>query len=83
MGGRSSRPGGPAARGADDPASETLPEEPGGGPDQATAPVGCPFCGSTDTEVISPFGSQLLMCQRRCRTCQTYFEALRDDRWEG
>ena len=40
----------------------------------------CPFCRSTDSEVISLFGSQLLVSQRRCRFCGSYFEALRDDR---
>jgi hypothetical protein len=39
----------------------------------------CPFCQSTHTELISPFGSQLLMSQHRCRSCQSYFEALRED----
>jgi hypothetical protein len=40
----------------------------------------CPFCNSTHTVVVSPFGSQLLMSQRQCQTCRSYFEALRDDR---
>jgi transposase-like protein len=39
----------------------------------------CPFCQSTHTELISPFGSQLLMTQHRCHSCQSYFEALRED----
>ena len=38
----------------------------------------CPFCGSNDTELISEFGSQLLVTQRRCRACRSYFEAVRD-----
>ena len=42
--------------------------------------VDCPFCGSADSELISPFGSQLLTSQRRCPVCRGYFEALRDDR---
>ena len=46
----------------------------------APAAVPCPFCGSGDTEPISLFGSQLLVDQHRCRSCQTYFEAIRDDR---
>ena len=46
----------------------------------ADADVACPFCSSSDTEVVSPFGSQLLTSQRRCRACRSYFEALRDDR---
>ena len=44
-----------------------------------TAPQ-CPFCGSTDTELLSLFGSQLLTDQRYCRTCHTPFEHIaRDD----
>jgi hypothetical protein len=40
----------------------------------------CPFCGSTDTELLSLFGSQLLTDQRYCRTCHTPFEHIaRDD----
>ena len=39
----------------------------------------CPFCESTDTELVSLFGSQLLVSQYRCRACKTYFEAVRDD----
>jgi hypothetical protein len=38
----------------------------------------CPFCNSSDTELISQFGSQLLLSQRRCRRCRSYFEALSD-----
>ncbi len=40
--------------------------------------VACPFCDSEDTELIAPFGSQLLTSQHRCRACRTYFEAVRD-----
>ena len=43
------------------------------------APVGCPFCESSDTELVSLFGTQLLVSQFRCRACQSYFEAVRDD----
>jgi hypothetical protein len=39
----------------------------------------CPFCESSDTELVSLFGSQLLVSQYRCRACQSYFEAVRDD----
>jgi hypothetical protein len=39
----------------------------------------CPFCESSDTELVSLFGSQLLFSQYRCRACQSYFEAVRDD----
>lgn len=40
----------------------------------------CPFCGSAETELVSLFGSQLLVDQHRCRACRSYFEAVRDDR---
>jgi len=40
----------------------------------------CPFCDSAETELVSLFGSQLLVSQHRCRACRSYFEALRDDR---
>ncbi len=36
---------------------------------------GCPFCKSTDVEVISLFGSQVMTMQCKCRACGSYFEA--------
>ena len=45
------------------------------------APVRCPFCHAMDVQLISLFGSQLLTSQYRCRSCQSYFEGLREDRW--
>ena len=39
----------------------------------------CPFCGSTEIEQVSPWGGQLITSQQRCRTCNTHFEAIRDD----
>ncbi len=38
----------------------------------------CPFCESDDVEVVSPWGGQIITCQMRCRTCNTYFEAIRE-----
>jgi hypothetical protein len=35
----------------------------------------CPFCESTDTEVISLFGSQVMTMQCKCRACGSFFEA--------
>jgi len=35
----------------------------------------CPFCRSTDTEVISLFGSQVMTMQCKCRACGDFFEA--------
>jgi transposase-like protein len=43
------------------------------------APVVCPFCGSSDTELISLFGSQLSTSQYQCRACHTYFESMKQD----
>jgi ring-1,2-phenylacetyl-CoA epoxidase subunit PaaD len=46
-----------------------------GEPGAAVAPdVICPFCGSTDVELISLFGGQLSTDQYYCRACRTYFE---------
>jgi hypothetical protein len=39
----------------------------------------CPFCGSADVELISGWGGQIITSQLRCRSCNTYFEAVRDD----
>ncbi len=40
----------------------------------------CPFCDTNNAQLISLFGSQLLLSQYRCRACGTYFEGLREDR---
>ncbi|MBV9580102.1 MAG: hypothetical protein JO057_16060 [Chloroflexi bacterium] len=37
--------------------------------------MACPFCEAANTELISLFGSQLLLSQYRCRACGTYFKA--------
>jgi hypothetical protein len=42
-------------------------------------PLTCPFCDSPDIELVSAWGGQLITSQMRCRTCNTHFEALRDD----
>jgi transposase-like protein len=39
----------------------------------------CPFCNSREVEVVSAWGGQLITSQMRCRSCNTHFEALRDD----
>lgn len=39
----------------------------------------CPFCDSAEVEVVSPFGGQIITSQCRCRTCNSYFEAVRED----
>jgi hypothetical protein len=44
--------------------------------------VRCPFCRAADVELVSLFGSQLLLSQYRCLTCASYFEGVRQDRWD-
>jgi ribosomal protein L37AE/L43A len=39
----------------------------------------CPFCGSAAVERVGQWGGQIITAQWRCRTCNTYFEAVRDD----
>jgi hypothetical protein len=46
---------------------------------KANEQVACPFCRSTDTELISLFGQQLLTVQYYCNACHTPFECVKDD----
>jgi hypothetical protein len=39
----------------------------------------CPFCESPDVEDVAQWGGQLITRQVRCRSCNTYFEAVRDE----
>jgi ring-1,2-phenylacetyl-CoA epoxidase subunit PaaD len=39
----------------------------------------CPFCGSTETELFSLFGQQLLTAQYYCNRCHTPFEYIKGD----
>jgi hypothetical protein len=39
----------------------------------------CPFCDSADVELVAPWGGQIITSQMRCRSCKTYFEAIRDE----
>jgi DNA-directed RNA polymerase subunit RPC12/RpoP len=41
--------------------------------------INCPYCGSTETEVFSLFGSQLLTAQYYCRACHTPFEQVKNE----
>ena len=43
----------------------------------------CPFCEADTCELISLFGSQLLLSQYRCKQCGSYFEAVRGDHDNG
>ncbi len=49
---------------------------------EAKAQVLCPFCGSTNTELLSLFGQQLLTVQYYCNDCHTPFERIKDDELE-
>jgi 1,2-phenylacetyl-CoA epoxidase catalytic subunit len=42
-------------------------------------PPTCPFCDSADIEDVAQFGGQIITRQVRCRACNTYFEAVRED----
>ncbi len=39
--------------------------------------VDCPFCGSTETEMIALFGMQMMTSQYYCRHCHSVFEAVK------
>lgn len=39
----------------------------------------CPYCGSTDTELHSAFGSEVSKSQYYCRGCRTVFERIKYD----
>jgi uncharacterized Zn finger protein len=41
--------------------------------------MNCPFCDSAEVELVSAWGGQIITSQVRCRSCGTYFEAVRDD----
>ena len=46
---------------------------------QQSRKMSCPYCGSTDTELFSLFGQQLLTVQFYCNDCHTPFEYVKDD----
>ena len=39
----------------------------------------CPFCDSPDVELVSAWGGQIITSQMRCRRCNSYFEAVREE----
>ena len=47
--------------------------------ERAAPEVTCPFCGGRDLELVAPWGGQIITCQLRCRDCNTYFEAIREE----
>lgn len=46
---------------------------------QSDGIVACPFCRSTETELLSLFGSQLSTAQYYCRACRTPFEHMKQN----
>jgi transposase-like protein len=48
-------------------------------PEMSEGTVTCPYCGSTNTELFSLFGQQLLTVQFYCQACHTPFEHVKDD----
>ena len=54
-----------------------------GGGRGVAVPISCPFCRAEPAELVSLFGSQLLLSQYRCTRCGSYFEGVRQDRWDG
>lgn len=39
--------------------------------------IKCPFCESTETEMIALFGMQMMTSQYYCRHCHSVFEAVK------
>jgi transposase-like protein len=39
----------------------------------------CPFCSSAHVERVGQWGGQIITAQWRCNTCNSYFEAVRED----
>lgn len=37
----------------------------------------CPFCGTSDVMMISPFGKMQLVMQYYCNVCRTVFERIK------
>lgn len=42
-------------------------------------PARCPFCESEHVETVGQWGGQIITSQRRCRSCNSYFEAIREE----
>jgi ring-1,2-phenylacetyl-CoA epoxidase subunit PaaD len=70
-------PGGPVTGAARPDGRPTLPlaELPGDASARAARP--CPYCGSTDTVLDSPFGPTPCRDVRTCRSCRQPFEAFK------
>ena len=48
------------------------------GPTRTLAPVRCPHCGSTDTELLSRFSSTACKALRRCLACREPFDHFKE-----
>ena len=49
-----------------------------GAPEAADAPLRCPHCGSTDTELLSRFSSTACKALRRCLDCREPFDHFKE-----
>jgi len=49
-------------------------------PDVLPTAPGCPFCGGTETEIMSAFGSHASVSTYWCRACGSPFELMK---WRG
>ena len=45
----------------------------------AVSTPACPFCSAGTVERVGQWGGQIITSQWRCRACNSYFDALRDD----
>jgi formate dehydrogenase maturation protein FdhE len=45
--------------------------------DRSAAPAICPFCGSSDADMLALFGQQLMTAQYYCNACRTPFERVK------
>jgi transposase-like protein len=48
-------------------------------PARVSAAPSCPFCEAANVERIGLWGGQMITSQWRCRACNTYFEAVREE----
>ncbi|MFA3837351.1 1,2-phenylacetyl-CoA epoxidase subunit PaaD [Streptomyces aureus] len=64
----------PPTRTAADAAAATLL----GAPEAGDAPLRCPHCGSTDTELLSRFSSTACKALRRCLDCREPFDHFKE-----
>jgi hypothetical protein len=42
-------------------------------------PPRCPFCDGVAVEHVGLWGGQIITAQWRCESCNSYFEAVRED----